>query len=112
MRQFLILLLLLPALCIFAQKGAVKGFVLDKATGEAIPYATVKLEGTDFGAATDDQGFFNIPNIPEGSYTVVMSYVGYESQKQNVDIKKGKTVSVKILMPVSDIELQSVEINA
>ena len=43
----------------FAQKGSIKGFVVDKANGEGIPFGTVKVEGTEYGAATDDRGFFS-----------------------------------------------------
>lgn len=97
---------------LFAQKGTVKGFVLDKANGEAIPYAAIKVEGTDFGASTDDQGFFNIPNLAVGNYKLTFSYIGFELQTQDVEILKGKTVNLKVQMQVKSMELKDVEINA
>ncbi len=96
----------------FAQKGAVKGFIYDHSNGEAIPYATVKVEGTDFGAATDDAGFFNIPNLPEGKYSLKISYIGYENHEEPFEITKNKTVNLKIYLSQASIELQSIEINA
>lgn len=114
MKHFLALLLVVVSVSLFAQKdkGAVKGFILDKANGEAIPYATVKVDSSDFGAATDDKGFFNIPNLPEGNFSLTISYIGYESMKEVVEVKKGKTVNLKIQMSQASMELQSVEISA
>src|SRR5688572_27508807 len=112
MKRLLTLVLLLVSVALMAQKGSVKGFVYDKATGEVIPFATVKIEGTDFGAATDDQGFFNIPNLAVGSYKVVVTYIGYETQIQEIEITKGKTVNLKVYSSVQSRELQDVEINA
>lgn len=97
---------------VFAQKGNVKGFIYDKANGEPIPYATVRLETTDFGAATDEQGFFNIPNVPVGTYKINLSYIGYETIIQDIEIGKGKTVNLKISLGVKSTELKDVEISA
>ncbi|MES2620869.1 MAG: carboxypeptidase-like regulatory domain-containing protein, partial [Bacteroidota bacterium] len=76
MKKALTSVLLLAAFTLFAQKGSVKGYIYDKANGEGVAFATVKIEGTDVGAATDEQGFFNIPNLAVGPYKVVVSYIG------------------------------------
>ncbi len=112
MKKLLTPLLLVLSVALFAQKGSLKGFIYDKANGEAIAYATIKIEGTDFGAATDYQGFFNIPNLAIGNYNAVISYIGFETQTQEVEITKGKTVSLKIFMNMKSMELKDVEINA
>ena len=104
MKRLFTSVLLLVSLIVTAQKGSVKGYVYDKASGEGIAYATVKLDGTDFGAATDDQGFFNIPNLPVGAYKVAVTYIGYEAQAQDIEIVKGKTVSC--CTDLSDVGLQ------
>ena len=91
MKRFLTSLFLIISVTLLAQKGSVKGFVYDKANGEAVAFATVKIEGTDFGASSDDQGFFNIPNIATGNYKIAVSYIGYEVQTQEIEIVKGKT---------------------
>lgn len=112
MKKILFALFLLFGGLLHAQKGSVKGFVYDQKTGEGVAFATIKVTGTDFGAVTDDQGFFHIPNLQEGSYTLVFSYVGYESVSQEVEIKKNATVNLKITMTSSTMELHDVEINA
>jgi hypothetical protein len=96
----------------YAQKGAIKGFIFDKADAEGIPYAGVKVDSTDFGAATDEQGFFYIPNLPEGTYNLRFSYIGYEPQTQSVTVKKNQTVNLKIFLSTKSVELQDIEISA
>ena len=116
MKQFLAALLVLVSLAGMAQKGAdkgsVKGFIYDKVNGEGIPFANVQVQGTDFGAATDEQGFFFIPNLPSGSYKLVVNYIGYEQQILDVEVKKNQTANLKIFISTKSIELKDVEISA
>lgn len=95
-----------------AQKGSVKGFVYDKADGEGVPFATVKVEGTETGATADDHGFFYIPNLLEGKYTLSVSYVGYTKKTVDVEVKKGGTINLKIYIESQSVELENVEISA
>lgn len=104
--------LIFIAFAALAQKGAVKGFVLDKQNGEGIPFATITVEKTDFGATTDEQGFFYIPNLPEGTYDVRITYIGYEPQTIPTEVKKGKTVNLKVNLEAKSVELQDIEISA
>lgn len=97
---------------LIAQKGAVKGFIFDKANGEGIPYANAKVEATDFGAVTDEQGFFYIPNLPVGNYKLTVSYIGYTPQTLDVEVKKNLTTNVKVYLDSRLVELQDVEISA
>lgn len=95
-----------------AQKGIVKGFVYDNQDGEAISFASVKLDSTTLGAITDDQGFFTITNVPPGVYQVSSSYLGYEVQTQTIEVKKNQTAQVKFYLSVKAKTLQDVEISA
>ncbi len=55
----------------------------------SLPGATVLLKGTNTGTATDLQGAFQLTNLPTGPATLVISYIGYDSQEMPVDIKAG-----------------------
>ena len=112
MRKIFSVLFICFSVCAFAQKGSVKGLIYDKANGEPIPFATIKVETTELGAVTDEQGFFSIPNLPLGNYKLNFSYVGYTTQFQDVEIKKGQTVNLKIFLATKTMELRDVEINA
>ncbi len=74
------------ALTGFGQKAAVKGIIVDKTTNESIPYATVALlkagdETAYAGSVSTENGNFSIEDIPYGSYTMSVSFIGYQSHE-------------------------------
>ena len=99
MKKMLVLaVMLLFTGVLFAQKGAVKGYVYEKSTGEPLPFVTVAIEGTTIGNKTDNSGFFNIPKIPVGEVTLRVSSVGYETANKTVTIKPDYTSSTKVFL--------------
>ncbi len=63
----------------FAQTGSITGALFDAETGEALIGASVRVENTLIGAATDLDGRFTISKVASGKHTVVFSYVGYNA---------------------------------
>ncbi len=55
--------------------------------GEPLPYATVAVEGTTLGAMTDEQGQYKIEKIPNGKYTIAVSFIGYGKRSKSIEIK-------------------------
>jgi hypothetical protein len=72
---FLILLLFISAFS-YAQKGIIRGTVIDDATGETLIGVTVIIKGTTNGAITDFDGNFEI-SVEPGAHDVAASYVSY-----------------------------------
>src|SRR5690554_6092114 len=63
----------------YAQESTtIKGYVYDVQNNAPLGYATVLLQNTEFGAETDDNGYFEI-ECTEGSYTLEASYFGYQT---------------------------------
>ena len=91
MRKVLILIACLPFFNaqVHAQNfGTLTGFVINKKTGQPIPFATVKLEGTTIGARTDTNGIYTLKNIHPQTYNVNASSIGYtEDTKFGVVIR-------------------------
>ena len=54
------------------------GHVIEKGTGEHLPYMTVSLKGTTIGTITDATGHYFLKNLPEGEFTLSVSAVGYK----------------------------------
>ncbi|OYV85820.1 MAG: hypothetical protein B7Z63_04925, partial [Ignavibacteriae bacterium 37-53-5] len=79
-------------LAMAAGSGTLKGRVFDKETKEALPGATVLVKGTSIGASTDLNGDFVIHNAPAGEQTIVVSYVGYHSSDEKVEIPDNQTL--------------------
>ena len=75
-----ILLLILISVASFAQQLSIYGTVKDT-SGNLLEGANVILAGTDFGAATDEQGKYEIKNLMRGTYTLEVSMLGYKSEK-------------------------------
>lgn len=75
-----------------AQNYTVTGSVMDAGNSESLFGVTIKVLGTSEGAVTDVDGKFSL-NLSEGSHTLEISYLGYETQKiivenpQNIIIK-------------------------
>ncbi|MEZ0482945.1 SusC/RagA family TonB-linked outer membrane protein [Fibrella aquatica] len=63
-------------------KGLIKGTVSDE-KGNGLPGATVSVKGTQLGTTTDANGSFSI-NMPEGSKTLVISFIGMTTQEVEV----------------------------
>ncbi len=70
---------------LFAQydsTGVVKGQVLDMDNQLPLEGANISIKSTTFGSISDKEGFFTIDKIPIGNYTVIISYMGYKTQKK------------------------------
>jgi hypothetical protein len=74
--------------------GSIKGRVLGAENGKAVFGAAVELEGTDIGATTTEDGFYQIDSIPSGTWTVQVFAVAYESESSTVDVVAGTTISL------------------
>ncbi|MFZ1979528.1 MAG: carboxypeptidase-like regulatory domain-containing protein, partial [Bacteroidota bacterium] len=61
---FAVMLLAVVANAALAQNGTIKGVVTDDQTGATLPGATVLVEKTAYGAATDQDGKYIIANLP------------------------------------------------
>ncbi len=72
--------LLLITATAFAQTGKIAGKVIDSKSGETLPGATVLLQGTTQGAATDLDGNYTISSIKPGTYTVVCRFISYANK--------------------------------
>ena len=94
---FTLFLLLLTTVFAFAQnKGTVTGKVLDlEMNDEPMPFANVYIKGTEIGSTTDFDGFYTINTLP-GTYSLVFSFIGYETiEINNVVITEEETVTLK-----------------
>jgi TonB-dependent receptor len=91
-----LILCLLVSTALVAQSG-IRGKILD-GQSEQMPGAHVYLEGTDYSGFTDINGEYAIFNVPDGEYNLVVSYIGYEDQKESVSIEDGKTLYKDVIL--------------
>jgi outer membrane receptor protein involved in Fe transport len=93
--------------------GKLSGVVSDGQSGNPLPGANVIISGTQFGAATDENGFYSILNIPPGEYTVTVNYIGYapysvSEVKINIDL----TTTQNFPLRPQAIQTEAVEVIA
>ena len=105
---FSVILILLFSANAFAQ-GTIKGKVTDSKQGAVIG-ANVFIKGTNIGAATDFEGNYLIKNVPEGSYTLTISAVGYKSQEFSINIISGTETKQNAALAEDILNLEGVVI--
>jgi outer membrane receptor protein involved in Fe transport len=89
--------------------GWIMGKVIDAANGETIIGASVTIQGTTKGAASDLDGLFNIKDVPPGSYTLVASSIGYSKVViENVQVVANEMILLNFAMPLKEIEGETV----
>ena len=97
----------------FAQEsGNIQGVVKDSTTGEVLYGANVWLEGQSLGAATDMDGKYRIVNIPAGSYSLIVRYIGYRQKVVQVNVVGGRTLELNVTLPSEVIEGKPVVVTA
>jgi len=96
---YLFSLSLITSLSVFGQTGSIKGTLKDSKTQEPIIGATVIVEGTSLGVASDVEGQFAIHKVPVGNQNILISSIGYAKKKiENIAVEDGKTSTVNTTM--------------
>ena len=111
MRRILTLLLLAVAMQVTAQDtGSIAGKLSDKEmNNEPLAFANILIKGTTKGTTSDFDGLYEISNIEPGSYTVVFSFLGYETiEVPDIVVEAGKVTSVDFVLAAEGVALEGV----
>tara|TARA_B100000315_G_scaffold95986_1_gene88182 strand:- start:5536 stop:7806 length:2271 start_codon:yes stop_codon:yes gene_type:complete len=108
----LIVISLLVSFAFTQESGTVFGYVYDEQSREGLPGTNVYLYDTEFGTATDIDGYFVISGIPKGEYEFIVSFLGYVTQKHSLIIRSSEKIKKEIELTLETVELQSVEVSA
>ena len=106
MKQLTTLLALtLLSFSLFAQQGnAINGTVVDQ-NGNALPNANVYLENTNYGTSSNEDGFYQISNISNGTYVLIVSEMGFKTfTSKAITINGAVTLNVKLQEDVSALD--------
>ncbi len=91
-----VLIIFVNSVFLFAASEKITGIVIDSKTKEPLPGANVVVKGTLTGSSTDSDGFFFIPDIEPGNYTLLITYVGYKDKEIAIEVKAGESPKLKI----------------
>ena len=111
MKKFLLLLgFVCGLLSLSAQNTMLKGFTYDDSNGETLPYCTIQLMGTSFGALSDAKGAFVINKIPKGKYAVKVSFLGYNDIIDSIVVDKDAVITKRYSLVPASTTLEAVQI--
>lgn len=91
--------------------GTLSGKVTEKETGEPLIGAQVFVSSTSSGTVTDLDGKYYLP-LPQGSYTVKVSFIGYTTQSVGIDLKAGENVTMDFALSSDLFGLDEVVVTA
>ena len=103
--QILLYFLFIPSV-IFSQVVSLSGFV-NGTDSSSVTGAAISLIGTTLGTVTDKKGFYKINKIIPGEYIFRVSFVGFETSEQTVDIQNADT-HIDFYLKESNIDLNEV----
>lgn len=109
------MILLLLSTALFAQNATLAGKVTDSETGDILPGANVVVSAADVqtGAASTGTGEYLVKNLPPGTYTVRVSYIGYEAQTvESVTLAAGESKTLDFALKLTGINVNPISISA
>ena len=112
MRIITLLFLMFSATTLFAQNtGSIVGKLTDKEyNNDPLPFANILIKGTTTGTTSDFDGLYAFENLTPGSYTLIFSFVGYETQEITVTVEANKVTEVNVPMAASAASLDQIVI--
>lgn len=87
----------------------VKG-VIRAQSGDPVPFANIQVLGTIKGAVADIDGKFSLANIPNGTYDIKVSAVGYRSVTRSVEIINGQIQELEVIFSEMGVEMPEITI--
>ncbi|MBU2525699.1 MAG: TonB-dependent receptor [Bacteroidetes bacterium] len=111
MKNTFLYLFILVGFATFAQNATLKGQLTDKdADNQPLPFANVQIKGTTTGTTTDLDGLFSFELAP-GTYTIVFSFIGYETiEVPDIQLKAGEIVTINQALGAGAFQLEAVEV--
>lgn len=94
-----------------AQNAIVKGTV-KTADGSPAGFVNLAIKGTTKGAVADKNGQYEIKNIAAGDQTIVASFIGLETQEQNIQLAAGQTLTIDFTLRENAKQLAEVVVSA
>lgn len=91
-RHFALVTLLFCSAKSMAQKYTISGSIKDKKNGELIIGAAIQVaENPSLGVMTNEYGFYSL-SLPQGTYTIICSYIGFDQQQQTILLDKNTKI--------------------
>jgi hypothetical protein len=112
--KFTYTLLVVFALSLSAfSQGIIRGRIVNPVNNQAVPFANVLVMETELGAISNEDGFYEIVNVPPGLYNVRASFVGFKtSTAYEVQVNLAKAVQLDFELVEDASELSEVVVSS
>lgn len=89
-------------------QGIISGTVTSSIDSEPIPGANLLIEGTTRGTSTDTDGNYAIENLPPGSHTILVRYVGFRPISRQISVEDGEEITINFELTQGSLNLDAV----
>lgn len=113
-KYILILIFLLSTLISqVSYSQSIKGKIIDAGNSDLLIGAIVKVEGAQLGAASDLDGTYIIDEINPGTYTLLFSYIGYQSKTvKDVKVLAGQVTNIDVALDAEGIITEEITVES
>ncbi|MCR9254216.1 MAG: carboxypeptidase-like regulatory domain-containing protein, partial [bacterium] len=102
MRALFIITFIISSTLCFGQ-ATISGYVTDAKNGESLIGVTIYDETTQTGAVTNVYGFYSL-TLPSGNHQLRVSYIGYETFSQNLDLQQNQKLDIELEIAVQQMQ--------
>ena len=108
MKFYLKILLLIFSVTCSSQNNSLTGKISDRL--ENLSYVNIYIQNTKFGTSSNDEGYYQIKNIPSGTYKIVVSSIGYNTKTIEITFNKDEKI-IQNFSLVSDNSLDEIVVS-
>jgi len=108
MKFYLRILLILFSVTCSSQNNSLSGRISDRS--ENLSYVNIYIQNTKFGTSSNDEGHYQIKNIPSGTYKIVVSSLGYKTKTIKITFDKNEKI-IQNFSLVSDNSLDEIVVS-
>ena len=108
MKFYLKILLLIFSITCSSQNNSLTGKISDRL--ENLSYVNIYIQNTKFGTSSNDEGYYQIKNIPSGTYKIVVSSLGYKTKTIKITFDKNEKI-IQNFSLVSDNSLDEIVVS-
>lgn len=99
MKSFFGVMLVVASLQVTAQSGRIYGTITNSLNNEPVPFATVMLVGGEYGAVADENGAYEINDVPPGLYNIEYTAVGFKKLTMpEIQVSNAKPVYLTVAL--------------
>ncbi|PKV51801.1 TonB-dependent receptor-like protein [Aquimarina sp. MAR_2010_214] len=86
-----------------SEKYTISGYVKESGSQEYLPGVSIYIPGSTVGTTTNDYGFFSL-TIPGGTHELIVSYIGYGTIKQSIDLNNDLTLNFDMELEAESLD--------